>query len=214
MFRWLEQRVRPSARGEAHLYSLMPDGFEAYAHILHPAYQHGGDDPVRWSEIAGLVGTTLHPWADFEKLAGSRIGDWDDPSMGQLPEVEARELVEILRHFTTTDDCCLAIWEGYTSMKAFQKEAVQVSLPHRVYGLFGGALDSVLELLDEGKPIDGPNLWWPRDQAWCCATDIDDVSTYVGGSLACISEILASGMETFEVSPDDRIDMGADTING
>ena len=30
---WLVQRVRPSIRGEAHLYSLLPDGFAAYARI-------------------------------------------------------------------------------------------------------------------------------------------------------------------------------------
>ena len=214
VFRWLEQRVRPSARGEAHLYYLMPDGFEAYARILHPAYQPGADDPVRWSEIAGLLGTTLHPGADFEKLAGSRIDDWEEPSWGQLPEVETRDLVEILRHFTTSRCCLFAIWEGRGGMDRLWQGAVSIRLPGRVYRLFGGTLDSALELLDEGEPAPGPSLWWPEDRAWFVGTDIDDVSSYVGGSRACISEILASGMETFEVSPDARVDMGADTING
>ena len=70
-----------------------------------------------------------------------------------------------------------------------------------------------LELLDEGQPVDGPNLWWPEDRAWCCATDIDHVSSYVGGSRAFIGEILASCLETLEVAADARIDRQADTIN-
>ena len=210
---WLEQRVRPSIRGEAHLYSMMPDGFESYARILHPAYWQGSDVPLRWAEVAAQAGTVLHPGAHYEKLAGSNTGHLVDPLQGRLPEAEARVLVSILGNFTESNDCGLLIWEGYASMKEIQKEAATIRLPRRVYRLYGGTLDSVLELLDEGQPIDGPNLWWPEDQAWCCATDIDDFSTYVGGSRPCIGEILASCLETFGISSDARIDRQADTIN-
>ena len=214
LFRWVEQRIRPKVRGEARVYSLLPDGFEAYARILHPAYQPAADDPVRWSEIAAQAGTILHSGADFEKLAGPRIDDWDEPFQGQLPEVEARDLVGILQQFTASRRCLFAIWEGQGGMDRLWQGAVSLQLPGRVYGLFGGTLDSALELLDQGDLYPRPNLWWPEDRAWFVGTGIDELSTFVGGSRACIDGILASGLETFEVSPDARFDSGADTING
>ena len=214
LFRWIEHRVQPAVRGEARVYFLLPDGFEAYTRILHPAYQPTTDDPVRWSEIAAQVGTTLHSEADFEKLAGSRIDDWDEPRQGLLPKVEARELVGILRQFTTSPRCIFAIWEGWGGMDSLWQGAVSIRMPGRVYGLFGGPLNSALELLDHGALCPPPSLWWPEDQAWFVGTGIDELSTFVGGSRACIDGILASGVETFEVSPNARFDRDADTING
>ena len=214
LFGWIEQRVRPRIRGEARVYFLLPDGFAAYARILHPAYQRAADDPVRWSEIAAQVGTTLHPGADFEKLAGSRIDDWDQPFQGQLPEVQARELVGILQQFTASRRCLFAIWEGQGGMDNLWQGAVSLRLPGRVYGIFGGTLGSALELLNQGVLCPRPSLWWPEDRAWFVGTGIDELSTFVGGSRACIDGILASRMETFEVSPDARFDRDADTING
>lgn len=44
-----------------------------------------------------------------------------------------------------------------------------------------------------------------RDHAWCVATEIDLDSTYVGGSEACIEELLANS--ELEVA---RLDVAAD----
>jgi hypothetical protein len=50
---------------------------------------------------------------------------------------------------------------------------------------------------------DGPNLWWPNDRAWFVATEIDLVSTYVGGSADLVRAIVASPeIEAFEVAAD------------
>ena len=58
------------------------------------------------------------------------------------------------------------------------------------------------------------NLVWPEDRSWCVATEIDLVSTYVGGSAGLISAIVASaGLEAWEAKPDDDITDGADRIN-
>ncbi len=43
------------------------------------------------------------------------------------------------------------------------------------------------------------NLWWPEDRAWCVATEIDFDCTFVGGSAACVQEILADPV--FEALP-------------
>ena len=210
---WLG-RVRPWERGDGvRLHSIMPGGFDSYVRVLHPAYHRGNDSPIRWAEVAARAGTRLHPLAYFDWLAGPSPHDWDEPLVGQLPEAAAKELVAVLREFTTTDRCYLCIWDGYGSYVA-DAGTMQVSIPNRTYAVFNGSLDSVLELADEGNPVEGPNLWCPADRAWCCATEVDFVSTYVGAGRACAEQILATpGLEVFPVPADTRVDMGADIIN-
>ena len=60
-----------------------------------------------------------------------------------------------------------------------------------------GPLDAVAEIGErthfQGRShfeSHSPNLWWPDDQAWCVATEIDHQSTYVGGPEGLISELL------------------------
>jgi hypothetical protein len=56
------------------------------------------------------------------------------------------------------------------------------------------------------------NLWWPADRAWCVVTDIDLMSTYVGGSHACIGEVLDTpGLEAVAAAPGDLV--AVDPIN-
>ena len=57
------------------------------------------------------------------------------------------------------------------------------------------------------------NLWWPEDQAWCVATEIDFVSTYLAASQKLIDAVLGSGLEALQVRPSDRISYDADTLN-
>ena len=47
-----------------------------------------------------------------------------------------------------------------------------------------------------------PSIWWPDDHAWCVATEIDLMTTYVGCSGGCRNDLLAhEGFEAFEVDP-------------
>ena len=56
----------------------------------------------------------------------------------------------------------------------------------------------------DGQDDHSPNLWWPDDRAWCVATEIDLAWTYVGGSGALISDVLASpSLEAQPAAPDD-----------
>jgi hypothetical protein len=58
------------------------------------------------------------------------------------------------------------------------------------------------------------NLWWPEDRAWFVATDIDLMSTYVGGSAACVADLLAAeGLETAAVPADQPLGQDTDTVN-
>jgi hypothetical protein len=77
-----------------------------------------------------------------------------------------------------------------------------------------GALGSLTTFTFVGR-FQSPNIWWPEDRAWVVATEIDDWTTYVGGTKACVEDLLAS--EVLEVVPSDptfRWDVRGDRING
>lgn len=59
-----------------------------------------------------------------------------------------------------------------------------------------------------------PSLWWPADQAWCVATDVDLMSTYVGASSACVKAITTAD-ELAAMSIDSRhgITYDSDSLN-
>jgi hypothetical protein len=59
-----------------------------------------------------------------------------------------------------------------------------------------------------------PNVWWPEDRAWCAASGIDLMSTYVGGSASCIAALLADDhLEALPASVDQLVTWDADIIN-
>src|SRR3712207_3800784 len=75
----------------------------------------------------------------------------------------------------------------------------------------GTVADAVRNLAPEPHE-QSANLWWPADRAWLVVTDIDLRSTYVGGSAACIADLLATpGLEAAPATPHDRVN--ADPIN-
>ena len=64
---------------------------------------------------------------------------------------------------------------------------------------------AALPSLTDSQDDHSPNLWWPDDRAWCVATEIDLAWTYVGGSAALISDVLASPrLEAQPASPNDN----------
>lgn len=103
------------------------------------------------------------------------------------------------------------------SFAAEQLNAARVRLPGRDYLLFEGPLDAAGEIGDRGENYffpQSPNLFWPDDRQWCVATDLDLNSTYVGGSTALASDLIAD--PRFEVVPAslrDPIDISSDDLN-
>jgi hypothetical protein len=194
---------------------------------------------VRWSEIAAANVRTVHPHMEFEGIVpfhtfdglnqrGSQPGLWDHvPNEGSFEEVEP--LVSILRRFTgTRERCWFAMWEGWG--RAFplvragtpsvvhdttenERSAPVFEVPSRSYYLFEGPIEAELDPANDDV-FDGqsPSLWWPDDRSWCVATEIDFMSTLVGGSRECIKAILTSpDLEALPVRAEDPI--GRDTVN-
>lgn len=123
---------------------------------------------------------------------------WNEqPRSGTLPREIAERLAAILpSHTQTPDSCWFGVWDGFGGLR-IPRGGVGFSVPQRDLLLLHGRVDDVpttLSVVDWS--YQSPNLWWPDDKAWCVATEIDFNWTYVGGSHACVQQILNdSGLE-------------------
>lgn len=206
--------------------SIVSPLFDSYARILHPAYADTHErlrTPVRWATIAGATGRKIHPRVQFPNLVG--IGDfengpnepdvWDEaPEVGTLPIDIVRALLPVLRSRTATPQVCwYASWDGFSDSRVRDLTTSRVEIPGRSMVLLVGALDAA-DISFKHHDYQSANLWWPADLAWCVCTDIDHVSTYVGGTRKCIDELLAlPGLETLRAQRNDSFFYAGDTLN-
>jgi hypothetical protein len=198
---------------------LLPDTFEAYARVFHPAYRD--DAPVRWQTVASWTGKRVHPLMAFERVAAIADGPMSRPAWGYRPLTGVGpidELVAAVRSFTHSPErCWIGLWDGFGGLEMVEelRTAPRISRPHRSYILFQGPIDAVSAFGCAGTPWQPPNLWWPDDRAWFVSTDIDLASTYVGGSRASIEAILADErLEALPSNAHDPLGVDCDTING
>ena len=199
--------------------SVIPEGFDAYARILHPAERQipgGGWQPLKWSDAAEEEGKPVDPQVSFDRVFGRLLSNtprWLHMPDRGLPETECRSLVGVLKEFTATPErCYFCLWRGYGGMlegRRWKKGAVR--LPDRrgeEYVLFSGPLSAVMSFYGYvdgtwwGQP---PDFWWPEDLAWCVASDIDSYDTCVGGSRPCIAAVLdRPDLEALSIGLEDR----------
>ncbi|WP_343577788.1 hypothetical protein [Mycobacterium sp.] len=153
---------------------------------------------------------------------GSLLGTWNaasyhgklhdqDPSQGELPAATVTELSAILKQFTSTTSVLYALWTGYGGVEV--KNAEIMELPERPMYVIEGSIDDATNPFGLKRP-QSANLWWPSDQKWCVASEVDLLTTYVGGSTDCIQAILDSkDLEAMPVKSDQRITWDADSVN-
>ena len=244
---WIAERLHPFAQDAG---AIIPPGFEAYARIFHPATRRVGDDwlPVTWREIAEANLRAYHPEMQFGALVAlvgtptapqSQPGLFDGwPRTGTLRLEDARALVDVLAHHTTTPGrCWFAAWEGFGSLEDGSMVILTIGggkrvhpppelyrerpnqptfqLPDRGYYLAKGPVTAALETVYGMKSsYQSASLWWPDDRAWCVATEIDFDWTYVGGSKECITAILNSrDLEALPARLSDGVSYASDPIN-
>ena len=215
---WLRERLEPPESFVAS--SWIPSGFEAYARILHPV-QEGVDKPlIRWADVARWSGVALVPTIQWYEAALPEDAPDADPPWtsqgpreGSLSHEDTIELAFVLsRH--TSGLCFFGVWEGYggvtvqgSDVKALPRrveETPTFELPWRSYELYEGPVAGAMCF--RTPDFQSPNLWWPQDQSWCVASEIDLPWTYVAASRELIDELLtASRLEVLEISPNDPI---------
>ncbi len=218
---WIVPALQPF--GEHVVGSLVPGQFDAFARVFHPAVRYAGDDDVdvRWAEVAAANGTVSHPAMAWGSITGSmdyyedddQSPLWDQaPARGHLPVTVAHRLIEPLRaHTRTPDDVFFAVWSGFGYIAA---TAPTIALPVREHWLLRGPIDLAAANMAPEPWEQSASLWWPADRAWFVATDLDLVTTYVGGSATCIADLLADpGLEAASVRADQGCAEDADTVN-
>lgn len=215
-FEWLTGAIHPF---EYDVASLVPPVFGAYARIFHPAYEIHMPEPecpVSWTTVAKANDRIAHAAMEWGSLVGSwslrdQLGVWDHPpDKGRLPVPTTERLSHILKQYSRTGRVWYALWNGYGGMEI--PDAILIELPNRPMYVVAGTIEDAAQPF--GIPGRTANLWWAGDRQWCVATDIDLMTTYVGGSAHCIQAIVNSGaLEVFSVTSEQRVSWDADTIN-
>jgi hypothetical protein len=226
---WIVERLHPFASDVG---SLIPEGFEAYARVLHPFWrvEQGRRIKVRWADVAREAGTAIGPTAQLDELSpGPEI---EPPLVGTLERDELDALVELLAHHTASPQSCwFGLWEGYGWMqgapavaelappaahKGFRRRrrspvkpaappGPRVQIPGRSLALYRGPIEAATAFC-QPPALQSANLWWPEDRAWCVASEIDLPSTYLGGTQALVQAVLHDGrLEAVPASLADRI---------
>ncbi len=83
--------------------SVIPEGFDAYVRLFHPAVrvEAGVEVPVRWAEIAAAYDRTFHAEMQWLNVSGvwehsgeTAPGLWDrEPEVGTMPRAYAARLL-------------------------------------------------------------------------------------------------------------------------
>src|SRR2546423_4840197 len=139
---WIGPRLHPFAQDVG---SIIPEGFDAYARLLHPVPVHP-DRHERWSDVAQRNGRIVHPEMQFHQIsiprgqAPTELYGRHEPRHGTLPLDQRRALVEHLTKATATpDQCWFAMWEGFGGLDdGVIRERVR--LPNRNYLLYTGGV--------------------------------------------------------------------------
>src|SRR4051812_28603771 len=171
-----------------------------------------------WAAVAAHNGTVAHRLMQWPAITGAWdfVADddqpelWNDsPAEGHLVTAAAERLAGLLAGFTTTPDACwFAVWTGDPP------DATTTVLAGRPHRLVRGSLGLAAANFAAEPAEQGPNLWWPADRAWCVVTDIDLMSTYVGGSEVAVAAVLSGdGLEAWPARPGDPVTPDSDPVN-
>jgi len=222
---------------------VIPDGFEAYSRVLHPVEtpERGRDRLVRWRDVAERSGMPLRHNSQYHSIAlpperpatpGPDFGH--GPRVGSLYSEDIRVLAEIGRRWTSTPELCwFCLWDGYgwnnmvfmvehgasappvppDPIPDSVREGPKVRLPNRSYFVYSGPVEAGVATFGLSDTEQSPNLWWPQDQSWCIATELDLEWTYVAGSAGMIDDILTdSRIEALPANPAEPINRIEDWV--
>jgi len=198
--------------------ALVPDGFEAYGRLLHPAYSRE-DGHVPWSRMAAWGGRSLEPTSYFGGIAIRGDGiRWhalgSGPPDGEFPGGAVPAAGGGAGRVHLHAGGRFALWNGWGDFEIGEDdESAVVEITPRItssgrrYLLYRGPLRSITRLRFFGGSFRPPSFWWPEDRSWFVATEVDAVSTYVGGTGTLIERLRATdGLEVLPAGVDDPFD--------
>jgi hypothetical protein len=200
----------------------MPDAFDAYARVFHPAGDRGGSSGgLRWSEIASHFSKRFDPDVQFRQLVGDPqqhhpiLGDIE-PLSGSLSVRLLRSLVGFLARWTDDGErCWFAMWDGNGTWWKGAHGATRQKGARSGDDRIDEERDAVLRKqprvqtphreyflmrgplrsvlpLYDAAGHQSPALWWPERRSWLVSTEVDAYSSYVGGSEDLVAALLGS----------------------
>lgn len=226
----------PASRGsgEDEVSVRWADVAAANGRVMHPAaewgsitgssgYQYNSTQPGLWDTEPS---TGNLPAAIAQRLAAVLSEHTDDASHGSFGIWEGWGAPMSMFFFSEDTpekiqqraqeafDAEVAAWRGLI------ESAASFQVPHRKMHLLRGrlvAIEDFYERYDGPSSLclrNPPSLWWPADRRWCVSTDIDLMTTYVGGSTTAIEALLADDqLEVLPVPDNQSVTWEADTIN-
>lgn len=210
---WL---VDESPTIEYRVRSLIPEGFNAYVRVFHPAQGKDGSearDEIPWHHISAQYNKPMHPEVQWEDLVGhflEEVGvDYPWPLIGRLPMPLRQRIIHRIKRHTQSDIYWMAWWDGYSYFYYLPLGIAKFQRSLRNYALTY-SLDPLVNL-DLGfsvhsKHTCSPQLLWPDDRSWIVATEIDLTSTYVAGSNHLAEDLLSDDcIEALRVEPHHKI---------
>lgn len=193
---WLEQLDPNDMMGLPVVGSLVPSSLPAVCQVLHPWWVTDTEQ-ISWRKAASQLGFRNVPDFDssremFSIPAAADAGLSSSP--GALDTPTATALIDILMNATRTpEDVFVAVWQGWGDVPTQRfPGAARVPTPGRGHFLLRGPLTGTLSSVavrDSGQPATG--LWWPADQAWFVATEIEFEWTFVAGDPTLMENLLS-----------------------
>jgi hypothetical protein len=211
---WIAPRLEGGFGGDVK--QQVPNGYDAYVRIFHPAYDRDGN-PATWAEVAKTLGRTAHREMQWHRLVGvddsfgNENSEWpgSDPSTGELDEIGLEVLRRILQtHTRDPKSCFFGLSTIHGGVEESYPEAVQLSWPNRDFVIFSGPLSAVDQLgygqpnggfvavfrsnSSDARPPKPSDHWWsrPPNLIWPA-----DHSWYVAGEYDLDSTLVGGGSD-------------------
>ena len=100
----------------------------------------------------------------------------------------------------------LAEWGRYV------RSAPLFRRPGRGYHLLRGPLSEIGRFY--APRAEAPSIWWPDDRAWCVGSDVDLMTTYLGGAAEAVEAVVADPeLEALAIPEGQDVTWEADTVN-
>jgi hypothetical protein len=197
--------------------ALLPSDCSIYVRVLHPALTVQGEQIifVAWDTVARRTGATLHAEAQFACVAKG-APEYFPPTEGNLPEEMLQQLASALLPSSSTPTACICCtWNGWAEVQGEQTvDDLTVAVPWRGYRVRYGDIRDPALCRWGGQAYRAPNVWWPADEKWWVATEVDLNSTYVGGSDPdLVDRLRDAGLEVVECNLETRVDLASDWMN-
>jgi hypothetical protein len=210
------------------------DVAEANGREMHPAaewgsitgswdYQRRSNQPGLWDgppstgELPGGVALRLVPVlsAHTDDPDQGFFGIWEGWGTGTPMFLFTEDTPEKAKqHAREAFDAEATAWRGLVD------SAASFNVPQRPMHLLCGPLAAIEDFYEryDGRSSlclrNPPSLWWPADKRWCAGTDVDLMTTYVGGSSAAVQTLLADDqLEVLAVPDNQSVTWEADRVN-